>query len=115
MLAQGSWNNHSKTQKDYYSNPKSYRVIALLNCLGKVLEKILATRLSYLTNLGGLLYETQLGGRKQWSTIDTALLLQHYIQQERNKRKGNITSELFFDIKGAFDHVSKQKWLAIMQ
>ena len=79
------------------------------------MEKILATRLSYLANLGGLLHETQLSGRKQRSAIDTALLLQHYIQQERNKRKGNVTSVLFLDIKGAFDHVSKPKLLAIMQ
>ena len=75
----------------------------------------MATRLSYLANLGGLLHETQLGGRKQRSAIDTALLLQHYIQQERNKRKGNVTSVLFLDIKGAFDHVSKPKLLATMQ
>ena len=104
-----------KPKKDDYSNPESYRVIALLNCLGKVLEKIMAARLNYLANLGGLLHETQLGGRKQRSAIDTALLLQHYIQQERNKRKGNVTSVLFLDIKGAFDHVSKPKLLATMQ
>ena len=83
--------------------------------MGKVLEKILATRLSYLSNLGGLLHETPVGGRKQRSVIDTALLLQHYIQQERNKRKSNVTSVLFLDIKRAFDHVSKPKLLATMQ
>ena len=71
--------------------------------------------MSYLANLGGLLHETQLGGRKQRSAIDTVLLLQHYIQQERNKRKGNVTSILFLDIKGAFGHVSKPKLLATMQ
>ena len=43
------------------------------------------------------------------------LLLQHYIQQQRKQRKGNVTSTLFLDIKGAFDHVSKPKLLAAMQ
>ena len=56
-----------KPKKEDYTNPKSYRVIALLNCLGKVLEKILAVRLSYLANIGGLLHDTQLGSRKQIS------------------------------------------------
>ena len=46
------------------SDPKSYRIIALLNRLGKVLEKIYATRLSYLANTSGLLHSSQLGGRK---------------------------------------------------
>ena len=34
---------------------KSYRMISLLNCLGKVAEKIIATRLSYLIELTNLL------------------------------------------------------------
>ena len=37
-----------KANKEDYSKLKSYRIISLLNCLGKTLEKILATRLSYL-------------------------------------------------------------------
>jgi hypothetical protein len=35
-----------KPNKPDYSNPKAYRPIALLNCLGKVLEKLMASRLS---------------------------------------------------------------------
>ena len=80
-----------------------------------MLEKILATRLSYLANMRNLLHDTQLGSRKQRSAVDTALLLQHYIQQQRTQRKGNITSVLFLDIKRAFDHVSKPKLLAAMR
>ena len=33
--------------KRNYTLPKSYRIITLLNCLGKISEKILATRLAY--------------------------------------------------------------------
>lgn len=36
-----------------YSKPKAYRIISLLNCLGKVSEKILARRLAYLAELPG--------------------------------------------------------------
>jgi len=64
-----------KPNKANYSLPKSYRVISLLNCLGKVLEKILATRLSYLAETGDLLQDSQIGGRKQKSALDACLLL----------------------------------------
>ena len=41
-----------KPNKPDYSSPKAYRVIALPNCLGKVLEKIVARRLSYYAESG---------------------------------------------------------------
>jgi len=86
----------------------------------KVLEKIYATRLSYLANISNkLLHHTQMGGRKQRSVVDTALLLYHYIQSERNKKKKKgrkclITSTVLLDVKGAFDHVKKQRLLRIL-
>ncbi len=61
--------------------PKAYRVIALLNCLGKVLERILAQRLSYLAETTYLLYPTQIGGRLKKSAIDAALLLTYKVEQ----------------------------------
>ena len=54
----------SKPNKPDYTIPKAYRVILLLNCLGKVLEKLFASRLAYLANTGNLLNSMQLGGRK---------------------------------------------------
>ncbi|OXV05133.1 hypothetical protein Egran_07099 [Elaphomyces granulatus] len=107
-----------KAKKKDYSSPKSYRVIALLNCLGKVLEKLYATRLSFLANTSSLLHSSQLGGRKQRSAIDTALLLVHHIEQQRLSRKvasSAITTTLFLDIKGAFDHVSRDKLLGVLE
>ena len=43
---------------------KSYRVVSLLNCLGKVAEKIIATRLSYLVESIDLLNFNQMSGRR---------------------------------------------------
>ena len=70
-----------KPHKKDYSVIKSYRIISLINCLGKTLEKILATRLGYLANIPGidLLEENQIGGRKQRLAIDAVLLLLDYI------------------------------------
>ena len=70
-----------KANKKDYSLLKAYRVISLLNCLGKAFEKILATRLSYLAETGDLLQDTQIGGRKQKSALDACLLLQSKVQE----------------------------------
>ena len=45
-----------KQNKPDYTAPKAYRIIALLNCLGKISEKIIATRLSYLAATSDLLH-----------------------------------------------------------
>jgi hypothetical protein len=50
-------------------------MITLLNCLGKVSEKIMATRLSYWAETTDLLYSEQMGGRKQRSAVDAAMCL----------------------------------------
>src|SRR5438046_5151147 len=93
--------------------PKSYRVISLLNCLGKVAEKIIATRLSFFAESTDLLDSEQIGGRRQKSAIDAVLSLVHDIQLAKHEEK--VTSVLFMDIKGAFDHVSANQMLKICQ
>ena len=93
-----------KPGKPDYSKPKAYRMITLLNCLGKVSEKIIATRLSYLGETTGLLHPEQMGGRKKRSAIDAVMALTHDIQTVNNK--GNILTCLLLDVKGAFNHVS---------
>ena len=47
-----------KPKKPDYLKPKAYRVISLLNCLGKVSKRILAKRLSYLAETTTLLYDS---------------------------------------------------------
>jgi ribonuclease HI len=102
-----------KSNKPDYSLPKAYRVISLLNCLGKVSERIFARRLSYLAETTILLHPSQIGGRLKKSAIDAALLL--HTEVELNKSKKLVTSTLFLDIKGAFDHVSKNRLLQILK
>ena len=102
-----------KPGKPDYSAPKAYRVISLLNCLGKVSERILAQRLSYLAETTHLLHPSQIGGRLKKSAIDTALLLTNEVEQ--NKALGLKTSTLFLDVKGAFDHVAKNQLIAILR
>jgi hypothetical protein len=102
-----------KSSKPDYSLPKAYRVISLLNCLGKVSERIFARRLSYLAETTTLLHPSQIGGRLKKSAINAALLL--HTEVELNKSKKLVTSTLFLDVKGAFDHVSKNRLLQILK
>lgn len=102
-----------KPSKPDYSIPKAYRVITLLSCLGKVAERITANRLSNLAETTHLLHPTQIGGRLQKSAIDAALLLVDQIQHQ--KQRGRITSTIFLDVKGAFDHVSHNQFLQTMK
>ena len=88
-------------------------MISLLNCLGKISERILAKRLGYLAETTSLLHDSQIGRRLKKSAIDTGLLLANKVQE--NHLKGYKTSVLFLDIKGAFDHISKNQLLAILK
>ena len=53
-----------------------------------------------------------MGGRLHKSAINAALLLQNEV--ETNKSYKLKTTTLFLDVKGAFDHVSKNRLLQIM-
>ena len=75
-----------KHNKPDYSLPKSYRIITLLNCLGKIAEKIVANRLAYLGENSSLLDTEQMGGRKNHSAIDAVMNVVHDIEiANRNK------------------------------
>ena len=98
-----------KPNKPDYSVPKAYRVISLLPCLGKISERIIAKRLSWLAESTNLLHDSQIGGRQKKSAIDATLLLANEVELcKKAKRK---TSTLFLDVKGAFDYVSKNRLL----
>jgi hypothetical protein len=93
-----------KTNKPDYSLVKAYCLIALLNCMGKILETLMATRLAQMVEAHHLLHPDQIGGRPQCSAINAAMALMHEI--ESNAGTKWVTSALFLDIRGAFDNVS---------
>jgi len=102
-----------KEEKSDYSAFKVYQIIMLLNCLDKISEKILVTRLSNLAEVSDLLYKDQMSGRKQRSTMNTVLCLTHDIQLANHNKK--TLSALLLNIKGAFDHVFLNQLLKIIQ
>ena len=98
-----------KLGKPDYGNPKAYRPISLLNCLGKISEKIMASRLAHTAEKHHLLHHLQIGGRPKRSAVDAVMLLTSIVDQ--GKRDGKITSTLCIDVKGAFDNVFRQRLL----
>ena len=101
-----------KPNKADYSQPQAYCLITLLECLGKLLEKIVAKRLSYMVGRHKLILGTQFGGRSNSSTIDAAMTFVHDVHTAWNQNM--VTSALTFDIKGFFDFVNHQCLLSEM-
>ena len=70
-----------KPNKRDHTLVKSDRVISLLNCLGKVVEKLVAIQLSEFCEAKENLHKGQMGGRKQKSAIDAAALMIHKVHE----------------------------------
>ncbi|KAF7373478.1 Reverse transcriptase from mobile element jockey protein [Mycena sanguinolenta] len=98
-----------KPRKPDYSKPRAYRLIQLLECLGKDLEKIVARRLDYLAGRYNLIPPNQFGGRSNSSTMDALLTFTNDVQAAWNH--GKVTTALTFDIKGYFDFVNHERLL----
>jgi Reverse transcriptase (RNA-dependent DNA polymerase) len=99
--------------KDEISAVKAYKVISLLNCLGKVVEKVAATALSRLCEEKELLHPGQFGYRKQRSAIDAVAKLIYTIKKAWGKKK--YLKALFLDVKGAFNYIAKNRLLSRMK
>jgi hypothetical protein len=94
-----------KPGKPDYSVPGAYRPISLLNTLGKILEAVMARRLSYLAEKHGLLPDTQFGGRPGRTTEQALLVLSNAIDRAWYKHK--VVTLMAFDLEGAFNGVNK--------
>ena len=101
-----------KAGKRDFGLVRSYRVISLLNCMGKILEKVIAEQLSHFCEAHSKLHPSQMGGRKDRSAIDAVAKLVHIVQEKWSEKK--IAGALFMDVKGAFDHVLRSQLLKRM-
>lgn len=83
------------------TDPKSYRPICLLPILGKVLEKLMSTRLSTIIHQHPKSSDRQFGFKKNRSTEDAIVLMRELTKQCTDK----YAIALMIDITGAFDNV----------
>ena len=98
-----------KPGKDDYTFAKAWRPISLLATLGKILELVIAERISYAAETYGLLPINHFGARKQRSAEQALLLLQEQILTAWRGRR--ILSLISFDVKGAYNGVCKERLL----
>ena len=90
-----------KDKKD----PTSYRPISLLSCVGKLLERMVNRRLTFLLEAQNILTPTQTGYRKFRSTEDQLALLVQDVENSFQEKKKALA--VFFDLSRAFDTVWK--------
>jgi len=96
-----------KPNKSNYTLAKAYRPIALLECVSKLLERIITRRLNWYATEYNLLPNTQFGGRPNSAVDDAGLTLVHDIQCAWNY--GLVTLVLFFDISGYFNNIDHKR------
>ena len=68
-----------KPNKALYNSPKSFRLIVLLNTMGKLIEKVIGERLQFLTTSNDFIHPSQLRDLKFKSTINIGVALTHII------------------------------------
>jgi Reverse transcriptase (RNA-dependent DNA polymerase) len=92
---------------------QNWRPISLLSTLGKVLESVIAERISYAVETHGLLPDNHFGARKMRSTEQALLVLQEQIYKAWRSRK--VLSLISFDVKGAYNVVYKERLIQRLQ
>ena len=92
-----------KPNKTNYRLGKAYHPVLLLECCGKLLEKIVAKRILLDANRLHLLPPSQFGSRDYHSVVDAAMCLTHSIQS--CVKTGHIGALILFDIQGFFDNL----------
>ncbi len=96
-----------KPGKSDYTVAKSWRPIALLNCMSKILSRCVADVLVFEAEKRSLLANLQFGGRTGRTTTDSIHLVTKTIKDAW--RKQHVASVVFLDIKSAFPAASPER------
>jgi ribonuclease HI len=102
-----------KPGKTTYSHPKSYRPISLQSCFGKLLEAIVAKRLTHTAILCGATHPSQMGGQPNNSAVDALLrtitpiatAISTRVKSTSAMNTAQRPAVLTHDIEGAFNKV----------
>lgn len=82
----------------------SFRPVALSSCVGKIMERMIHTRLEWYLEQYDIYPEVMAGFRRGRNSLDNIIDLTTSIEKQKKSRR--ITTAVFLDIKGAFDSVS---------
>ena len=101
-------------RKRKLTTPKAWRPIALLSCLSKGLERLIARRLSRLAIQHKVLASQHFGALPKRGAVDLVTALVHDI--EKAWATGQTASLLIMDIQGAFNMVQADRlWSKLIQ
>jgi hypothetical protein len=100
-----------KSKKKNYTNVKTYKFIALLNILDKVLKSMIARRINDLTKTHDFFFVNQMNKRKNRSCETILSLLTKQIHTIWNINKDKIATLLSMNVIEAYDHVSRERLL----
>jgi hypothetical protein len=89
-----------KPARPDYTKAKAYHSISLMECSGKVLERVVANRLYADIENFDLLPQTQFAARHH-SAVDGACMLHHKVAE--TVWGGQVGLAILFDISGFFD------------
>ena len=103
-----------KLGKDTYETASSWRPIALLKAIGKVVEKAIAGHIRDAAENHRLLPPEQIGARAQRSTGTALELLTGLVQTVWKSDKRNVATLLSLDISDVFDTVIHRKLVEIL-
>jgi hypothetical protein len=101
-----------KPHRADYALVKNFRPVSLLECMGKLVEKVMARLLYSEIIRHDLLPTNQYGGRMASSTLDAGLTLTHDIQVAH--AAGLRTGLLLFDIQGYFDNINRERLVQVV-
>jgi len=102
-----------KPGKPSYNSPSSFRVIVLLRTLSKILERVVASRLSAQATTCSLTHPLQCRSLPGRSTAYATLVLQYNVESFHHLRYK--VSTLFLDVKGGFDNVESPSLLSLLR
>ena len=94
-------------------NIDNYRPISLVSTISKVLEKMVATKLTNYLQINKLISPWQFGFQKNLSTEHNLIHITNYIGKALNN--GEFCIGIFFDLKKAFDVVQHNILLAKLE
>lgn len=98
-----------KPGKKDMSSPRSYRPIALISCLGKGLERLLAKRMAWCTLKSGLVSPQQAGALPGRSATDLVASFVHDVEETLAQSK--VASLALMDVQGAYDALLPRRLL----
>jgi len=95
-----------KANKPDYSQVRAYRVISLLDVIGKLVERTAAYLIADHLERSKGLHEGQYGCHKRRATVDAVAILMNRTEQAWEKK--NMAGTLLMDVQAAFNNTDSQ-------